>query len=63
MIGNHNPILQSCNAPESLIEADISVNPRNLDARLTPFSPSLILTMAINIAEVTKYPKKGIGSM
>ena len=39
--GSHNPILHNCSNPESLIDAEISVTPRNFDARFTSFSPNL----------------------
>ena len=44
-IGNHSPMLQRLSTPESLIVAEISVIPKKPDARFTPDSPILELTM------------------
>ena len=44
-IGNQSPMLHRLSMPESLIVAEISVMPRNPDARFTPDSPILELTM------------------
>ncbi len=54
IIGSHSPMLHNCNAPESLIDADISVTPRNLDAKFTPLSPSLLFTITINKDAIEK---------
>ena len=60
--GNHQPNDQSCKAPESRIEAEISDTPRKRAARLTPDSPNLMLTMTIRTQDRARYAPRGTGS-
>ena len=60
--GNHQPKDQSCKAPESRIEAEISDTPRKRAARLTPDSPNRTLTMIIRTQDRARYAPRGTGS-
>ena len=55
-------MVHNCRAPESRTEAETSLSPRNLDARLTPPSPILTLTTTMRMQAVARYAPRGNGS-